>query len=290
MIQDIFPHVLNNQYDVSAVPTDDALIIYFNEAGQILIKENPEDNGTSRKIFPRLSEFTNKPQRLTYLFSMDTDMCFLAEDELDEIPAGYIFSKVREVRKLKDVSKKSIFEIFTGKQLATWYKNNKYCGRCGHLTGRSNTERAIVCPECGNTIYPRVVPAVITAVIARGATPDEDRILLTKYNSGIAYYALVAGFTEIGETLEETVAREVMEETGISVKNIRYYKSQPWGVADDLLAGFFCEADGSLEIHRDESELSVAEWKKREEVILQPDQLSLTNEMMTIFKNGEEPR
>ena len=74
---------------------------------------------------------------------------------------------------------------------------------------------------------------------------------------------------------------------GLKVKNIRYYKSQPWGVADDLLAGFICEATGNMEITRDDSELAVAEWKYRDEVVLQPDQFSLTNEIMTIFKNGE---
>lgn len=290
MIQDIFPHVLKNAYMLDAVPDEDSLVVYFSKEGTILVKENPEADGSNRKIFPRLSEFATRPSKLTYLYSMDEDKFFLAEDESVTVPEGYFFSKVRALRAQKDVAKKSIFEVFTAKQLASWYSNNKFCGRCGSVTEHSTKERAIVCPACGYTIYPRVVPAVITAVIARGETPDKDRILLTKYNSGIGYYALVAGFTEIGETLEQTVAREVMEETGIKVKNIRYYKSQPWGVVDDLLAGFFCEADGDLTIHRDESELSVAEWKYREEVILQPDQLSLTNEMMTIFKNGEEPR
>ena len=78
-----------------------------------------------------------------------------------------------------------------------------------------------------------------------------------------------------------------MEEVGLKVKNITYYKSQPWGVADDILAGFYCEVDGSIDIHRDEEELSVAEWKTREEVELQPDDLSLTNEMMKMFKEGK---
>ena len=94
----------------------------------------------------------------------------------------------------------------------------------------------------------------------------------------------MAGFTEIGETLEETVAREVMEETGVRVKNIRYYKSQPWGMAQDILAGFFCEADGDAQIRMDENELRYAQWVKREEIELQPNNLSLTNEMMRMFK------
>ena len=113
-----------------------------------------------------------------------------------------------------------------------------------------------------------------------------DRLLVTQYSTGYQHFALVAGFTEIGETLEETVAREVMEETGLRVKNIRYYKSQPWGIADDLLAGFFCDVAGDDRIMMDPGELKLAEWRTREEIVLQPDHYSLTNEMMLIFKEG----
>ena len=96
-------------------------------------------------------------------------------------------------------------------------------------------------------------------------------------------------FTEIGETLEETVAREVMEETGLRVRHIRYYKSQPWGIVDDLLAGFFCLAEGDPTIRMDPGELKLAEWRTPEEIELQPDDFSLTNEMMTLFKTRRLP-
>ena len=130
-------------------------------------------------------------------------------------------------------------------------------------------------------VYPRINPAVIVGVT------DGDRLLLTKYR-GRAYkkYALVAGFTEIGESFEQTVAREVMEETGLKVKNIRYYKSQPWGFADNILAGYFCEVDGDPTIRMDREELSVAEWFERDEIPVEPEDLSLTNEMIIHFKQG----
>ena len=116
-----------------------------------------------------------------------------------------------------------------------------------------------------------------------------DCLLITRYKTGYKHNALVAGFTEIGETVEQTVQREVMEETGIRVKNIRYYKSQPWGMAQDLLMGFYCEADGNEKIRRDENELKYAEWVRQEEIVLQPNDLSLTNEMMKLFRhNGRE--
>jgi NAD+ diphosphatase len=139
------------------------------------------------------------------------------------------------------------------------------------------------CPACGNTVFPRINPAVIVGVT------DKNRLLLTKYR-GRAYknYALVAGFTEIGESFEETVAREVFEETGLSVKNIRYYKSQPWGFADDILAGYFCEVDGNTEITMDSGELSVAEWVERDDIHVTFDDTSLTNEMICAFKDGKQ--
>ena len=130
--------------------------------------------------------------------------------------------------------------------------------------------------------FPKICPAVIIGVT------DGSRILMSKY-AGRAYkkYALLAGFTEIGETLEETVAREVMEEVGLKVKNIRYYKSQPWSFSDTLLMGFYCELDGDGTITLDREELALAEWFEREDI---PDHMSmesLTNEMIMKFKNGE---
>ena len=90
-------------------------------------------------------------------------------------------------------------------------------------------------------------------------------------------------FTEIGETVEETVAREVMEETGVKVKNIKYYKSQPWGFDSDLLLGFFCDLDGDDTIHMDDGELSVAEWIDYKDMPRYHEGLSLTEEMMNHF-------
>ena len=141
------------------------------------------------------------------------------------------------------------------------------------------------CKDCGRVIYPRINPAVIVGVT------NGDEILMTKYRGrDIPYFALVAGFTEIGETLEQTVAREVMEEAGLRVKNIRYYKSQPWAIVDDLLAGFYCDVDGATEIHMDATELKEAVWVRREDVVGQPNDFSLTNEMMLVFRDGKEPR
>ena len=117
---------------------------------------------------------------------------------------------------------------------------------------------------------------------------DGDKLLLTKYapnHSAHRRYALVAGYTEIGESFEDTVRREVWEEVGLKVKNIRYYASQPWSFSGALLAGFFCDVDGDTHITLDENELSVAEWFDRADI---PDNatISLTGTMMKAFQDG----
>ena len=130
--------------------------------------------------------------------------------------------------------------------------------------------------------YPKISPAVIIGVL------DGSRILMSKY-AGRSYkkYALLAGFVEIGETVEETVKREVMEEVGLKVKNVRYYKSQPWSFSDTVLMGFYCDLDGEDKITLDEEELALAEWFERDVIPVEPSRDSLTNEMIMKFKNGE---
>ena len=140
------------------------------------------------------------------------------------------------------------------------------------------------CPECGQTEYPKISPAVIVGIL------HQDKLLMSKYagRDNITYYALIAGFTEIGETIEETIRREVMEEVGLKVKNIRYYKSQPWSFSETVLMGFFVDLDGDDEtITLDTEELATAEWFTREEAKPQPLNISLTSEMIWQFKNGK---
>lgn len=273
MIQDIFPSVLYNQYDCKAVPESDDSIIYFGQQG-ILIKQS--EDGI---IFPSFSELDEK--NAVYLFKVDDKRYFLG-GENENIPSGFDFVSIKDIREQAMGTREQVFTVYTAKHLYDWYRDNSFCGRCGLKMTHSFTERAMKCDKCGYTSYPRIMPAVIVGVI------NGEKILLTKYRRGFAHYALVAGFTEIGETLEETVAREVMEETGIAVKNIRYYKSQPWGSANDILMGFYCYADGDTTIRMDDNELKFAEWVERDKIILQPDDFSLTNEMMMKFKEGIE--
>ena len=116
--------------------------------------------------------------------------------------------------------------------------------------------------------------------------------MLTRYNGRTtALWALVAGFTEIGEPLEDTVRREVMEEVGLTVKNLRFYKSQPWSFSDTLLVGFWAEVDGDDAIRVDHEELKEARWFGRDEIPLERtgDRVSMTGEMIEQFRlHGRE--
>ena len=287
MIQDIYPHRLANQYDPSAKPSLGSRIVVYRE-GRILLRVNRE---SGLMEFPKWREL-GCPENTVYLFSLDDAPFFLvlpgegrpfADITLEVILGdGLEFYNLRDIRRWGLQPRELVFAAFTALQLAEWYERTVFCGKCGAPMGNSETERARVCPVCGTTIYPRINPAVIVGV------KNGDKLLITRYKGARSMNALVAGFTEIGETLEETVAREVMEETGVKVKNIHYYKSQPWGIASDILAGFYCEVDGDPRIRIDESELKYAEWVPREEIGLQPQDYSLTNEMMQLFKEGKE--
>lgn len=119
------------------------------------------------------------------------------------------------------------------------------------------------------------------------AVRNGEKLLLSKYaGREFTNYALIAGFAEIGEPIEDTVRREVMEEVGLKVKNLRFYKSQPWSFTDTLLFGFFCDLDGDDTICLDEEELSLAVWMERSQIPVDEYEISLTREMMTLFKNG----
>ena len=294
MIQDISPHKLDNRfYPERRVRPEDYIIIYKDR--QIIVNINEEEKTFS---FPRLSEIydeskamelsklttdNTREDQFTYLFSIDDRFYFLYRGEdysKLKLPTGYDFMTVRSLTAHPLEPKYNVYAAFTSMHLAEWYDRQKFCSRCGRRLIHSDNERAMKCVECGHIIYPRLNPAVIVGV------RNGDSLLLTKYKHGYGYNALVAGFVEIGETIEECVEREVKEETGLSVKNITYYKSQPWGIAGDLLTGFYCDVDGDDTIHMDDNELRYAEWVKRDEIELQPAQYSLTNEMMMMFKKN----
>ena len=274
MIQDIRPKEYDNHYTEQSPDAEDWLLIYRGEKALLKLEEG-------RICYPRVKEVALEEKEITYLFSISGERFFLLKSGLEEELPGYRWERPAVFRNVQP--KYLGFAGITGQQLAGWYQTNRFCGGCGSPMVPDHTERMVRCEECGNLVYPKICPGVIVAVT------DGNRLLLTKYANrpGNVNYALVAGFTEIGETLEGTVRREVMEEVGLKVKNLRYYKSQPWSFSSTLLCGFYCEVDGSTKVRLDTEELAVAEWFEREEIPLEDDGVSLTREMIHMFKTGK---
>ncbi|WP_105609546.1 NAD(+) diphosphatase [Cronobacter malonaticus] len=151
-----------------------------------------------------------------------------------------------------------------GVQLAEFYRSHKYCGYCGHEMHPSKTEWAMLCGHCRERYYPQIAPCIIVAI------RRDDKILLaqhTRHRNGV--YTVLAGFVEVGETLEQAVAREVMEESNIRIKNLRYVTSQPWPFPQSLMTAFKADYD-SGEIQIDTKELIDAGWYRYDQLPLLP--------------------
>jgi NAD+ diphosphatase len=187
----------------------------------------------------------------------------------------------RELRSLFCVLDDDILMLACrAKQLAEWNRLNQFCGRCGSHTEPKKDERAHICPKCGLIVYPRISPAVITAII------KGDSILLAhNYRFRNNMYSLIAGFVEAGETLEDTVKREIFEEVGLKVRNIRYFSSQPWPFPDSLMVGFTAEYE-SGDINVDGIEIRDAAWFKSSSLPDLPDGMSIARKIIEWFKEN----
>lgn len=286
MIQDIKPAFYNNHYE--AKEPDASAYLMFILDDEVLFRY---EDGIIE--FPRFGQCDTAGIDVRYLFSIDEQNYFLAFEEKEgdaektRTPYGKLVKKLEaegfsfqnRTRLRAKGNKCEAFGGATAWQIGRWYADNRICGRCGKPLVHDEKERMMRCDHCGNRIYPKICPGVIVAVT------NGDKLLLTKYAVGYSRFALVAGFTEAGETVEETVHREVMEEVGLHVKNLQYYKSQPWVFTDTLLFGFFCEVDKDKHIRLDHEELSYAGWKTPEELEeVEDDGESLTREMIRVFR------
>ncbi|OTA15507.1 NADH pyrophosphatase [Xenorhabdus vietnamensis] len=151
-----------------------------------------------------------------------------------------------------------------GVQLAEFYRSHQYCGYCGHGMQHSPHEWACLCNHCHERYYPQISPSIIVGI------RRDDHILLAqhqRHRNGI--HTVLAGFVEVGETLEEAVHREVMEESGIKIRNLRYVASQPWPFPNSLMTGFLADYE-SGEIKVDPVELISADWYRYDNLPLIP--------------------
>lgn len=277
MIQDIEPYRFLNKY-VPRKPESDSIMLCYGER-EILMRKSP-DGTIAYPTFAEVEKFDDTIYKsYVYLFCIDNKGFYLGKLEYMSFLSEYQLESTQICRYA--MPKHMGFAGITGYQLDRWYKSRRFCGSCGQALIPDVKERMMRCTVCGQQEYPKIMPAVIVAVT------DGSRLLMSKYaNRTFKKYALLAGFTEIGESVEDTVRREVYEEVGIHVKNITYYKSQPWSFSDTLLLGFFAELDGDDTISLDYEELALAAWFERDSINVEEEDLSLTNEMIMRFKNG----
>ncbi len=276
MIQDLENHIFHNEYHPVPPKKTDCILYYEKHAALV---HTSHDMLTFPSFGDVEAAVPDIYEHYLYLFSIDETRYYLIPSFCPEWAPGFAMEDVSVFRTLGP--RKHAFALITGFHLFTWYQTHRFCGACGHENIHDKKERMMLCPACGNTQYPRISPAVIVAV------RNGEKLLLSKYaGRNHTRYALIAGFAEIGETLEETVKREVMEEVGLKVKNIHYYKSQPWALSGSLLSGFYCDLDGDDQITLDETELAVAEWFERKKIPYEDYDVSLTREMMLQFKKG----
>ena len=291
MIQEIGEKTYDNQFVVCEPEANDYLLHYRDRLCLSRVTaRGGADAWAEGNAFdlPRVSDYKKMPSQVTYLFSVGGERFFLAMDDEVAMPEGFTYEAVNWLRYAEPAH--LLFASVTGSQLDRWYRDNRFCSRCGHPTQLGPRSREIVCPECAKITYPKICPGIICGVTGRDE--DGEKIVLTRYNGRTtALWALVAGFSEIGEPLEDTVRREVMEEVGLKVKNLRFYKSQPWSFTDTLLVGFWAEVDGDETIRVDHDELKEARWFHRNEMTLErlSDQVSLTGEMIEQFRLNGAP-
>ncbi|AMD17299.1 NudC [Methanobrevibacter sp. YE315] len=158
-----------------------------------------------------------------------------------------------------------------------WYISHRFCGRCATPTELDEKDMMLKCPKCGQNHYPRIAPAIIVAI------RKDDKLLMAKhsYHDNIRF-ALIAGFVEPGETIEDAVHREVLEEVGIKIKNLKYERSQSWPFPNSLMLGFTAEYD-SGDIKVDGDEIVKAQWFKKDEIIRYPSDISISDWLIQYF-------
>lgn len=277
MIQEILPHRLDHTFRNMLPVSDDCFFSFQNEKVLLRIRE---DGGRELPAFRDLQQPIEEIYDLAvFLFCVDEAPVYLIRSQ----DIGTLAPQKMQYYPISDLNcilpEWAYFSGITALHLWHWYENNTYCGKCGNLLKKSEKERVLICQHCGNIVYPRIAPVVMVAVI------NGDKLLMTKYaDRPISQWVLISGFVEIGETLEETAKREVYEETGICIKDIKYFGSQPWGFSDSVITGYIAKLDGSDEIHLDTKELAVAAWHPRSDLPKELANISITYEMIEALR------
>ena len=298
MIHEIYPDNYNPDYIDKTIDNNDYALSYKGN-GILVVKTDGEIR------LPKLSDYNvllglnqnelslgayylfEVSKEYFYLIDLPADIMekipyFGSEKELNigEISEKVFYLRIHNYRELDPL--KMVFAGATGYHIYSWKKANRFCGMCGNKMLPAKNERAMACECCNNMEFPKISPAVIVAI------KNEDKLLLVRNKTG-AYkkLALLSGYVEIGESFEQAVHREVYEEVGLKVKNIRFYKNQPWGISGAHMIGYVADLDGDDKLTLQESELSEAVWLTRDEIPEVRNRLSVGSEMICMYKEGK---
>ncbi|HWQ29866.1 MAG TPA: NAD(+) diphosphatase [Negativicutes bacterium] len=237
------------------------------------------ENKNGKAYVPFLDDTSNMNLPINesiYLGRLDSYPCFSASvPEGTTAPEGWFFIGLRQLFTL--LPEDMFWLAARAYHLSYWDKNTKYCGRCGSKTQTLATEHAKSCPDCGFVTYTRISPAIIVAI-----TKGDQLLLAQGKRFTSKFYSILAGFVEPGENLEDCVRREVMEEVGINVKNIRYFGSQPWPFPDSLMLGFTAEYAGG-ELVPDPGEIGDAGWFDVDSLPQIPSSISIARKLIDDF-------
>jgi NAD+ diphosphatase len=228
----------------------------------------PAEGGVRAHLLSGIGQLTELEAReaaasiivLGYFRGQPTVVVELRCDQPPQLPAGGCFRELRSIA--GDLPTDEAGLLAYARAMVLWRERHRFCGRCGSGTAASHSGHVLVCSaaSCGHQQFPRIDPAVIVLV------SDGERALLgrqTTWPKG--RYSTIAGFVEPGESLEDAVAREVMEETGVSVSQVDYHSSQPWPFPSSLMLGFMARASSEL-IQLNDAELEDARWWSRAQI------------------------
>ncbi len=276
MIQEIGPHILHADFS-RPKPQPEDYVMLFGGGGVLLL---PETHALLKVADWRA--LGGNDGALLHILQLDGVHFFLVLDVPERMRAAL---KVETTRFLRTVEPDWLrLGAVTALHLYNWHRTHRFCGVCGQPMRPDGRELAMRCTSCNAVTYPTVFPAIIVGIV------DGERILLTRssvYENPV--YALVSGYMGVGETLEQCVAREAFEETGLRLKNIRYFGNQPWGFSGAQMIGFWAELDGSNAVRLQREELKEAKWFLPEEMPETPEPIDLTHYMMEQFRQRKLP-
>lgn len=254
---------------INLIYKEDTILIQENTQGLVF----PEDSNFSPTYALLDSRFPLVETEDKIVYSYDADEDFVVME-------GFSFQQMRGLR--EHYKEENYLLATRGLHLLNWHRNHQYCGVCGTKFTTTNSDRSRTCLQCNNQLFPQTSLAVITGII-------KDGQLLLAHNANFpkGLNSLIAGFVELGETLEEAVEREIFEEVGLKVKNIKYFGSQPWPFPNSMMVGFIADYESGV-INTDDIEIESADWYTPDEFPEIPHYYSIARKIIEEYKKRVE--